>query len=192
LIKTLRILAISCFLFAGVTFAGEEKQEAFSPYVDSKGNISLPSDFRSTWTHLGTWVVTSQAAAGIKLGLTAPGLGLHEVYTQSESLKSYKSVGKWPDGTMLIQEVRTMKWEDLPTGHVITEGDATEWFVMIKDTKERFPRNTNWGDGWGWALFKPGDLKKNISTDYKEDCLGCHEVAKETGKVFIQGYPTLR
>ncbi|MBI4850034.1 MAG: cytochrome P460 family protein [Nitrospirae bacterium] len=50
----------------------------------------------------------------------------------------------------------------------------------------------NWGDGWGWALFTPESSKKNASADYRNDCLGCHEVAKNTEGVFIQGYPALR
>ncbi|MEK6700022.1 MAG: cytochrome P460 family protein [Nitrospirota bacterium] len=169
-----------------------EKTGAFSPSVDSKGSISLPTDFRSTWAHLGTWVVTSTAAAGLGLDQTGPGTGTHSVYTQSASLKAYKKDGTWPDGAMLILEVRAMTWDDLPTGHVIVEGDVVKWLVMIKDAKGRFPKNPNWGDGWGWALFKPAGPKINASTNYKEDCLGCHEPAKASDRVFIQGYPTLR
>ncbi len=189
---TIAALVLAVCLFAVVTLGAGEKPEPFSPYVDSKGIITLPQDFRSTWVHLGTWVVTSQIAAGTKLGQTAPATGLHGVYTKADSLKAYKKDTKWPDGTVLIMEIRAIKWDDLPTGHVISEGETSEWFVMVKDAKGRFSKNLNWGDGWGWALFNAGDPKKNVSTHYKEDCLGCHEVAKDTDWVFIQGYPTLR
>jgi cytochrome c len=136
--------------------------------------------------------VTSQTALGPGLGKTAPGSGFNEVYTQPESFRAYKKTGKWPDGTVLVMEIRTMKWDDLPTGHVIYADDPADWFVMVKDGKGRFKNNPNWGDGWGWALFKAADPKKNISTNYKNDCLHCHEVAKDTDWVFIHGYPTLR
>jgi predicted Rdx family selenoprotein len=169
-----------------------EKAGTFSPYVDGKGNINLPADFRSTWVHLGTWIATSTAAAGAEISQTGPGTGTHSVYTQSASLKAYKKDGKWPDGAMLVLEVRAMTWDDLPTGHVIVEGDVVKWLVMIKDGKGRFPKNPNWGDGWGWALFKPAALKNNASTNYKNDCLGCHEPAKDSDLVFIKGYPGLR
>ena len=89
-------------------------------------------------------------------------------------------------------EVRAIKWDDVPTGHVMYAGENSASFVMVKDSKGRFKNNSNWGDGWGWALFKADAPKKNISTNYKNDCLGCHEVAKDTDRVFVHGYPTLK
>lgn len=187
------VAAIAFFIvLVTANITAGEKTGAFSPYVDGKGNINLPTDFRSTWAHLGTWVVTSTAAAGSGLDQTGPGTGIHSVYTQSASFKAFKKDGKWPDGTMLVMEVRAISWDDLPTGHVIVEGEAIKWLVMVKDARGRFPGNPNWGDGWGWALFKPAALKNNASTSYKNDCLGCHEPAKDSDLVFIQGYPGLR
>ncbi len=180
------------FLIPLISLAVVERQGSFSPYVDDQGTISLPSDFRSSWLHLGTWAVTSQAATGPDKGRASHANGLHEVYTQPDSLKAFKATGKWPDGAMLVLEVRPVQWDDLPTGHVMYAGDETEVSVMIKDGTNRFKGRPNWGDGWGWALFKAGTLQKNISIDYKNSCLGCHEVAKESDFVFVQGYPTLR
>jgi hypothetical protein len=74
---------------------------------------------------------------------------------------------------------------------VIVEGEPIKWLAMVKDAKGRFPGNTNWGDGLGWAHFKPAAPKINASTNYKNDCLSCHEQAKASDGVFIQGYPTL-
>jgi hypothetical protein len=186
------LLASTILLIPAIILLSGEKQEPFSSFVDSEGNITMPSGFRTTYVHLGTWALTSQAAAGLDLGQTAPGIGFHEVYAQPESVKAYKKTGTWPDGTMLIMEVSAIRWDDLPTGHVMSADEQAEWFVMVKDGRGRFSNNPNWGDGWGWALFKAGDPKKNVSTGYKKNCLGCHEVARDTDLVFIQGYPTLR
>lgn len=71
-------------------------------------------------------------------------------------------------------------------------GEPDVWFVMIKDSRNRFPENPNWGDGWGWALFKSAKPDKNVSSDYREDCISCHVPAKETDWVYIKGYPTIR
>lgn len=49
-----------------------------------------------------------------------------------------------------------------------------------------------WGDGWGWALYKPDERGKNVATDYKTDCLGCHIPAKSNDWVYIEAYPTLK
>ena len=69
--------------------------------------------------------------------------------------------------------------------------DLKQWFVMIKDNKGRFTDNPLWGDGWGWALFKPTDKTTNVATDYKSDCMGCHIPAKDTDWVYVEAYPTL-
>jgi hypothetical protein len=192
LIRAAVVAVAFCIVLVTANITAGEKTGAFSPSVDSKGNISLPTGLGSAWAHLGSWVVTSTAAAGPGLDQTGPGTGIHSVYTEPESLKAYQKNGKWPDGAMLVMEVRTITWDDLPTGHVIVEGEAIKWLVMVKDARGRFPGNPNWGDGWGWALFKPAALKSNASANYKNDCLGCHEPAKGSDLVFIQGYPGLR
>ena len=66
-----------------------------------------------------------------------------------------------------------------------------QWFVMIKDQKGRFEDNLNWGDGWGWALYKPDDRGTNVASNYKVDCLGCHVPAKSNDWVYTEAYPTL-
>lgn len=185
-------ILVVTFLSVAIVAAAGEKPGSFSQHVDSKGNISLPSDFRATWAHLGTWIVTSTKAAAPGLDQTGPGTGIHSVYTQPASLDAYRKNSRWPDGSMLVMEIRALQWDDLPTGHVIVEGEPIQWMVMVKDAKGRFPGNSNWGDGWGWALFKPAAMKNNVSTNYKNDCLGCHDPAKATDLVFIKGYPTLR
>jgi hypothetical protein len=62
---------------------------------------------------------------------------------------------------------------------------------MIKDSKNRFASNSLWGDGWGWALFKPGNKTTNAATNYKIDCLGCHIPAKKNDWIYTEAYPTL-
>ena len=63
---------------------------------------------------------------------------------------------------------------------------------MIKDANGRFADNPLWGDGWGWALYKPDDPLKNVATDYSKDCISCHVPAKATDWVYIEAYPTLK
>jgi hypothetical protein len=85
------------------------------------------------------------------------------------------------------------------TGLAITTGQSVsyatselkQWFVMIKDSKNRFAGNPLWGEGWGWALYKPGDPSKNVATNFQTDCLGCHVPAKDRDWVYTEAYPTL-
>ncbi len=179
---TIRILVCTLLLSSTVTgtaFAAK----AFSPYVDARGSISLPKDFRTRFVHLGSWAVQQQGA---------PGEGFHDVYTEAASAAAFRKTGKWPDGATLVKEIRSVKSGTLTTGPAIWAGENKVWFVMVKDSKGRFTDSLNWGDGWGWALFEAKDPSKNASTSHDKDCKACHVPAQATDWVFLDGYPTLR
>lgn len=178
-------LAVSALLLAIPLSATEkQKERSFSPYVDSKGDITRPTDFRLDWVHLGSWVVPDEKA---------PGYGFHDVYTQKSTVEAYRKTGKFPDGAVLVKEIKTVKSAEMATGPLVYHaGENAVWFVMVRDTKDRFPKNPRWGDGWGWALFKADNPFKDVATDFKKDCLGCHVPARDTEWVYVEGYPTLR
>src|SRR5260370_2109159 len=90
----------------------------------------------------------------------------------------YRKTGKFADGTVLMKEVFDTAHAQLTTGDGYWASGTKVWFVMIKDTKGRYPGNPLWGDGWGWALFKSDAPDKQVATDFKKDCLGCHSPAK--------------
>lgn len=186
---TVFITLLFATLFPGYLFySGAEEistsQKTFSNFVNKKGEITLPADFRSNWSHLGSWAVPDKLA---------PGYGFHDVYTQKSTIDRYNENGTFPEGTILIKEIRDVIKKPMTTGKdVLWGGKPTMWFVMVKGSADKFPGNPNWGDGWGWTLYKVDNPGKNISTDYKRDCLGCHIPARNTDYVFVEGYPGLR
>ncbi|OMH36163.1 cytochrome P460 family protein [Motiliproteus sp. MSK22-1] len=155
---------------------------SFSPYVDKDGNISLPDDFRTNMVHLGSWFVPTGGASGF-----------HDVYTERRSVESFRKTGAFPDGATLVKELRASHSGDFTTGKGVSYATSSvkQWFIMIKDKKGRFSDNNSWGDGWGWALIKPGAENSNVSANYQQDCLGCHTPAKSQDWVYLEGYPTL-
>jgi len=157
--------------------------DSFSPYVNDKGQINLPKNFRSEFVHLGSWAVTDEKSAAH---------GFHDVYTERKSLDHYRKTGKFPDGATLVKEIRKLETGPLTTGNPVHwAGSPAVWFVMIKDGKGRFPGNPLWEDGWGWAMYKSDDPLKNVATSYRADCQACHIPAAQTDRVFVQGYPLL-
>jgi hypothetical protein len=162
--------------------AGEEANGPL-PFVDPDGTIQFPGRVRDSWVHLGSW-------GSADLNSADP--GQHDVYTQPESLEGYRKTGKFPDGAVLVKEVRKIESAHMTTGPVTWAGDEILWFVLIKDAKGRFPEHANWGEGWGWALFNAGETTKNASSNFRADCLGCHIPARETDWIYVQGYPQLR
>ena len=159
------------------------KAEDFSPYVTKGGGISLPADYREKFVHLGTYAVATKPDKPVD--------EMHNVYARPEDVQAYRRDGKFPDGAILVKDITNVGSEKLTTGQSTWTKDIKIWFVMVKDSKGRFPKNDLWGDGWGWALFEAKDPKKNVATDYKTDCIPCHVPAKQDDWLYIRGYPIL-
>ena len=86
---------IVAFAVTGLMVSAALAGKGFSPYVDDQGNINLPHDFRTSMVHLGSWFVPDGGASGF-----------HDVYTEPESVETYRNTGKFPDGTTLVKELR--------------------------------------------------------------------------------------
>ncbi len=161
----------------------ERVNETFETLVDEKGNIRLPENYRQNWGHMGSWTVLNESA---------PGHGFHDVYSQQDAIKAYRENGQFPDGSVLVKEVRQVESGEQTTGHAQWAGDVKIWFVMIKDEKGRFPDNKHWKEGWGWALYEAQNPLKNVSQGFEQSCFACHAPAKQTDWVFVDGYPSLK
>ena len=151
--------------------------------VDDKGNLHVPSDYRTAYEMLGTWAVAEDDAPGSKQ--------MHMVYASPGTIAAYRKDARFPDGTVLAKEVFETTTKDMTTGTVSSAGTLAGWFVMVKDSVGRFPGNKLWGDGWGWSWFDAANPQKTTSTDYTADCQSCHEPAQQSDWIYTQGYPVL-
>ena len=183
--KLLATSGVAMLLIAAVFARDGTAEGPVSPYVDEKGNISLPKDFHG-WQFLGTWGVATDEdnEVGSK--------GFHNVYTQPETVSAFRKTGKFPDGAVLVKELLKAKTDSMTTGEISYASETEGWFIMIKDAKGRFKGNKLWGDGWGWALFKAENPTKTVTEDYKNDCLSCHIPAKQDDWIYLRGYPGLK
>src|SRR5215813_8221704 len=174
------ILALTIALltaFLAVTFS---RAQGDFDLVDAKGNIRRPLDYRDRYQALGVFTV-----------LDPKGNEMHYTYASPGTAEFYRTNKRFADGTVLVKEVLATTHAQLTTGDAHWAQGIKVWFVMIKDEKGRFPANPLWGDGWGWALFNSDAPDKQIATDFKKDCLGCHIPAQETDWVYVSGYPVL-
>ena len=182
-------IAIICFTLAGgvatvlvAACATQGSEDAFSRYVDAQGAISLPEGFHD-WRHIGSWAVGDE---GEDIGY------LHNVYTQPATVAAFQKTDNFPDGAVLVKEVLNAESADMTTGRAGRGTDVAIWFVMIKDSKGRFPDSKLWGDGWGWAMYNGDDPNTVVTEDYKEACIPCHVPAENDDWVYVSGYPDLR
>jgi hypothetical protein len=188
------ILVVVLAIVIVLSYLGAKSQGAtsFSGFdlVDETGNIRKPDGYRDHYQILGTFTVFN-AIPMVSGSPSEKGGESHYTYASPGTAEYYRKTGKFPDGAVLVKEVFGNDHGKLTTGDAHWASGTKQWFVMIKDEKGRYPGNPLWGDGWGWALFKPDAPDKQVSTDYKRDCLGCHIPAQATDWIYIQGYPVL-
>jgi hypothetical protein len=150
--------------------------------VDAEGNIRKPEGYRDRYQVLGAYTP-------VDLNNDTQ---MHYTYASPGAAEYYRKNGKFADGTVLVKQVFATDHAKMTTGDAHWATDTIVWFVMMKDDKGRYPGNPLWGDGWGWALYKADAPDKQVATNYKKDCLGCHVPAQSTDWLYVQGYPVLK
>lgn len=179
----LTIIVIGIVLFApGCKETDRERTgvDAYSSFVTESGDIKFPPDFPNGYVFIGAWAVNGPN--GVE--------DIHSVYTRPMDVANFKETGKFLDGAVLVKEVAATLGSTHTTGNASWAHESKTWFMMIKDSKQRFQSNPLWGDGWGWSQFDPA-TKKQISTNYKTDCIGCHVPVKQSDWVYTYAYPAL-
>jgi Cytochrome P460 len=148
--------------------------------VDAEGNLRVPVDYRT----LGSWAVAADQDQGSK--------EMHVVYASPGTISAYRKDGQFPDGSVLVKEVFETTTGAMTTGNVSRANILKGWFVMVRDSKNSYPDNMLWGDGWGWSWFDAAMPSKTTSTNYKVDCQPCHVPARASDWIYVQGYPALK
>jgi hypothetical protein len=154
---------------------------------EANARLHVPSvDYRRDWVQLGTFsLLADDPEEGAK--------EFHIVYTPPESVDAYLKTGVFPDGTVLVKDVFVTRTETLTTGTASYADTLIGRFVMVKDEADRYAGTSPlWGDGWGWAFYEGSETQTTVTTDYQEDCLGCHEPAREDDLLYVRGYPVLK
>ena len=165
----------------GVTATNDRETETV---VDASGNLRVPGDYRAAYQSLGSWAVAADQGQGAK--------EIHVVYASPGTIAAYRKNGHFADGSVLVKEVFEATTGAMTTGTVSHAQTLKGWFVLMKDSKNSHPGNKLWGDGWGWSWFDAANPSKTTSTDYKADCLPCHQPARATDWIYVGGYPPLR
>lgn len=164
--------------------AAAQRSKAKESVVDASGNLRVPTDYRTTYQFLGSWAIAADSGKGSKQ--------LHEVYASPGAIAAYQKDGRFSDGTVLIKEVFQTTTQSMKTGTVSHADKLAGWFVMVKESKDLHPDNKLWGNGWAWSWFNADNPTKTTSTNFKVECLPCHEPARATDWVYVDGYAPLR
>jgi len=182
--KTLALCAaVAAVAFVTMAQApAADDSAAGAAMVKPDGTIVMTTqDYQRDWAFLGTFAHPGDD--GVKK--------FNVIYTQPETVSAYRETGEFPEGAVLIKELRGSEIKDNGGGPVASLGELTGWFVMIKPPKEGGPQGPLWGDGWGWAKFDVDAPDATISTDYQKDCIACHLPVKDTDWVHVYAFPSL-
>jgi hypothetical protein len=147
------------------------------PSYESDGRLKLPAHYRE-WIFLSSGIDMSYGAA------MSGHSRFDNVFVEPTAYREFVRTGKWPDGTLLVLEVRGASEHGSINKHgKFQNNDLMGLEVHVKDTK-RFQ-----GD---WAFFSfsegPGAAKMIPTT---AECYSCHQQHAAVDTTFVQFYPTL-
>jgi len=165
-------------LIASVAMAGGAPGAPGVAHFTDKGELLFPADYRS-WTFLTSGHGMSYNARAN----AAADQPFDNVFVDPESHAAFLKTGHWPEGTMLVLEIRrsTSKGSINQNG-AFQSGDPVGIEVHVHDSK-RFKG--------GWGFFGFDGNKPATMIGYDASCYACHQAHAAVDTSFVQFYPTL-
>lgn len=165
---------------AGLAAAASQAQpQEIASRYDSQGRMLFPADYRE-WVYLST----GRGMSYNPVAASEQEPPFDNVFVNRAAYRSFLETGTWPDGTVLVLEIRggTSHGSILEAGSFQT-GEALAVEVHVKDTP-RF-------GGDGWAFFGFGGKAPATMVPREANCYSCHEANTAVDRTFVQFYPTL-
>ena len=149
------------------------------PQYTKDGSMRLPANYRE-WVFLSSGLAMTYGPAGQTDAQGNP--RFDNVFVSPVAYKGFLKIGKWPDKTVMVLEVRDSDSHvSINTGGRVQTGLAAIE-VHVKDSA-RFK------GGWAFFGFNKADTAKLIPTT--ANCYSCHEQHGSVDTTFVQFYPTL-
>ena len=169
-------LAVAAATLLCVTAHGRDP--AAGPGYAPDGTLRFPADYRQ-WIYLSTGFDMSYAP-----GASPAHHMFDNVFVNPEAYREFQRTGTWPDGAMLVLEVRGArdKGSINQAGHFQDE-TPMGIEVHVRDAA-RFPGK------WAFFSFDGGGSTGKLQPQ-SADCYSCHAAHAAVDTTFVQFYPTL-
>jgi len=108
------------------------------------------------------------------------------VFASPTAYREFLRSGTWPDGTMLVLELRRAEANVSINNGGRTQGDVVAIEAAVKD-RQRYPNG-------GWAYFTfggPQGADRAAPLAQTASCYACHGKNAAVDNTFVQFYPTL-
>lgn len=184
-----KAVLVSVLVFAGAvavcrTTSGQAvpATEASGPValsLESDGRMRFPANYRE-WVFLSSGFNISYSQSSSPKA--EPGAQFDNVFVDPAAYRAFKRSGEWPDGTVLILEIRNGSGSGSinKSGHF--QADVNHVEAHVKD-RSRFPG--------GWAFFGFTGQESGTLLPKTASCYSCHEQHGAVDTTFVQFYPTL-
>ena len=165
-------------LIASVAMAGGAPDAPGAAHFTEKGELLFPANYRS-WTFLTSGHGMSYNAQAN----AAADQPFDNVFVDPASHAAFLKTGHWPEGTMLVLEIRRSTSKGSINQHgAFQSGEPVGIEVHVHDSK-RFKG--------GWGFFGFDGAKPATMIGYDANCYACHQAHAAVDTTFTQFYPTL-
>lgn len=146
------------------------------PAYTADARLKLPEKYRE-------WIFLS-SGLDMSYGDRMTGHSMFDnVFAEPAAYREFMRTGLWPDGTLLVLEVRGAAQKGSINQHgKFQTGELMGVEVHVKDAK-RFRG--------GWAFFGFRGVEPAHMIPMSEDCYSCHQQHAAVDTTFVQFYPTL-
>lgn len=143
--------------------------------TEDKPDVPYPAGFRS-WQHVKSIVIGSEHKSFQNRG------GIHHYYANDKAMEGYRS-GKFPNGSIIVDEAVFTKELDGEAKGITAEGDRRGLDVMVKNDRV-------YGDtgGWGFEHFDRDSQTGQLPASARARCHACH--SRQTNSDHV--YSTIR
>jgi hypothetical protein len=158
------LVAISVLVAAGAEYT-------------ASGDLKFPAKYRE-WVYLTSGFDMNYSAEAAMPGHSS----FDNVFVNPEAYAAFLQKGTWPDGTVMVLEVRGAQGKGSINKNGSFQGAVAGVEIHVKDTA-RFPGQ------WAFFSFHGREPAKIIPA--KANCYSCHADHAAVDTTFVQFYPTL-
>ena len=175
---TMASFGAAAALFAGASLSRAEPAQYCAARFDVAGHLLFPADYRH-WTYLSSGVGMSYnpvATVQVNPPFTS-------VFVDPGSEAVFRKTAHWPDGAVLVLEVRGASSRGSINLHGSYQSGAPLAVEIHVHDSKRFKG--------GWGFFSVDAKQVTTLIPYTADCYSCHLQHAAVDTTFVQFYPTL-
>jgi hypothetical protein len=151
---------------------------AAAPAYTPDGKMVRPADYRE-WIYLSSGLDMSYSQIAMKMDHSM----FNNVFVNPDAYRAFLQSGHWPDGTMLVLELRMAGTATPPLRHGQYQTPGVMGLEVHVHDASRFKN--------GWAFFSFDDTGPGTKVADGSNCEICHKAHAAVDTTFVQFYPTL-